>query len=67
MQNTEEKIMQTTTITPNQNPELDLSNHESDDKLKAHIVRRNIEDYLEQKALDRRLTEVIDEKHNFGW
>lgn len=59
--------MQTTTITSDQNPELDLSNHESDDKPKAHIIRRNIEDYLEQKALDRRLTEVIDEEHNFGW
>jgi len=29
-------------------------------RLKAHIIRRNIEDYLEQKALERRLSDVFD-------
>ncbi len=36
-------------------------------KSKAHVIRRNIEEYLEQKALERRLTEVFDEDLNLGW
>ncbi|MBU0655321.1 MAG: hypothetical protein KJ914_09345 [Gammaproteobacteria bacterium] len=30
-------------------------------KAKPHIVRRNVEDYLEKKALERRLKDVFDE------
>ncbi len=30
-------------------------------KVKPHILRRNIEDYLEKKALEKRLKEVFDE------
>jgi len=33
----------------------------SEKKVKAHVVRRNIEDYLEQKALERSLKEVFDD------
>ena len=28
---------------------------------KPHVIRRNIEDYLEQKALERRLQDVFDD------
>ena len=34
-------------------------------KLKAHIIRRNIEDYLEKKALERRLSDVFDTDYYF--
>ncbi len=30
-------------------------------KIKAHVVRRNVEDYLERKALERSLKEVFDD------
>lgn len=30
-------------------------------KVKPHVVRRNVEDYLERKALERRLKDVFDE------
>lgn len=30
-------------------------------KVKAHVVRRNVEDYLERKALERSLKEVFDD------
>ncbi len=42
-------------------------NATENNKTKAHVIRRNIEDYLEQKALERRLTEVIDEDLSLGW
>jgi hypothetical protein len=32
-------------------------------KVKPHIVRRNVEDYLERKALERRLKDVYDERY----
>jgi len=33
----------------------------SEKKIKAHVVRRNVEDYLERKALERSLKEVFDD------
>lgn len=30
-------------------------------KTKPHVVRRSVEDYLEKKALERRLKDVFDE------
>lgn len=30
-------------------------------KVKPHVVRRNVEDYLERKALERRLKDVFEE------
>lgn len=30
-------------------------------KTKPHVIRRNVEDYLEKKALQRRLQDVFDE------
>lgn len=30
-------------------------------KLKPHIIRRNVEDYLERKALQKRLKDVFEE------
>lgn len=30
-------------------------------KVKPHVVRRNVEDYLERKALERRLKDVFDD------
>ena len=41
-------------------PNIDDVNKE-DKKKQAHVVRRNIEDYLEQKALERSLKEVFDD------
>ncbi|KAG1694781.1 Chromosome partition protein Smc [Nymphon striatum] len=42
----------------------DVSGDEkSDKKTKAHVVRRNIEDYLERKALERSLKEVFDDDY----
>ena len=29
-------------------------------QMKPHIIRRNVEEYLEQKALERRLRDVFD-------
>ncbi len=30
-------------------------------KTKPHVIRRNVEDYLERKALERRLKDVFDD------
>ncbi|UOG91191.1 MAG: hypothetical protein L3K52_13390 [Candidatus Thiothrix sulfatifontis] len=30
-------------------------------KIKPHVVRRNLEDYLERKALERRLKDVFED------
>ena len=56
------------------NPELDdvevipnleelKDDEKSEKKIKAHVVRRNIEDYLERKALERSLKEVFDDDY----
>ena len=45
---------------PNIN-EIEKSDEESTKKVKAHIIRRNVEDYLERKALERSLKEVFDD------
>lgn len=37
------------------------SNNDHNKKTKPHVVRRNIEDYLEKQALQRRLKDVFDE------
>ena len=31
-------------------------------RTKPHIIRRNVEDYLERKALERRLKDVFDDR-----
>ena len=36
------------------------SEKKEEKRLKAHIIRRNVEDYLEQKALERRLSDVFE-------
>ena len=57
------------------NPELDdvevipnledigKNDSKQDKKIKAHVVRRNVEDYLERKALERSLKEVFDDDY----
>ena len=35
----------------------------SEKKIKAHVIRRNVEDYLERKALERSLKEVFDDEY----
>ena len=56
------------------NPELDdvevipnleeiKDDEKSENKIKAHVLRRNIEDYLERKALERSLKEVFDDDY----
>ena len=34
---------------------------ESEHKPKPHVLRRNIEDYLERKALEKKLTDLFDD------
>ena len=40
--------------------ELEEINKKKEKQMKPHIIRRNVEEYLEQKALDRRLRDVFD-------
>ena len=46
-------------------PNIDEVEDKSEDskKVKAHVVRRNVEDYLERKALERSLKEVFDDEY----
>ena len=44
-------------------PELDGIDSKSAKKIKAHVIRRNVEDYLERKALERSLKEVFDDEY----
>jgi len=56
-------------IDPSVNPELPdtemipaIDNIKDDKKkVKAHVIRRNVEDYLERKALERSLKEVFED------
>jgi hypothetical protein len=41
----------------------DVENTEDTKKVKAHVIRRNVEDYLERKALERSLKEVFDDEY----
>jgi len=41
--------------------DVDKDQSKQDKKIKAHVVRRNVEDYLERKALERSLKEVFDD------
>jgi len=41
--------------------EIEKSVKDSEKKVKAHVIRRNVEDYLERKALERSLKEVFDD------
>ncbi|MEH6455236.1 MAG: hypothetical protein V7749_02875 [Cocleimonas sp.] len=41
--------------------DVDKDQSKQEKKIKAHVVRRNVEDYLERKALERSLKEVFDD------
>ena len=41
----------------------DIGKTEDDKKVKAHVIRRNVEDYLERKALERSLKDVFDDEY----
>lgn len=41
--------------------DVDKDQSKEEKKIKAHVVRRNVEDYLERKALERSLKEVFDD------
>jgi hypothetical protein len=41
----------------------DIEKSEDTKKVKAHVIRRNVEDYLERKALERSLKEVFDDEY----
>jgi len=43
--------------------ESNIEGSKSPKKIKAHVVRRNVEDYLERKALERSLKEVFDDDY----
>jgi len=57
------------TLDPTQDIEVipSLSDIDSDadenKKVKAHVIRRNVEDYLERKALERSLKEVFEDDY----
>lgn len=40
--------------------------NEKGKKTKAHVIRRNIEDYLAEKALQRRLKDVFEDDFDFA-
>lgn len=46
-------------------PNLDDIENSMDEKkkVKAHVIRRNVEDYLERKALERSLKEVFEDDY----
>ncbi len=46
-------------------PTLSEIEEDMDDKkkVKAHVIRRNVEDYLERKALERSLKEVFEDDY----
>lgn len=44
----------------NDNDIEEKSEQKESKRLKAHVIRRNVEDYLEQKALERRLSDVFE-------
>ena len=44
-------------------PSLNEIDKDSDKKVKAHVIRRNVEDYLERKALERTLKEIFDDEY----
>lgn len=39
------------------------SKEKAEKKVKAHVIRRNVEDYLERKALERRLKDVFEDDY----
>ena len=41
----------------------DKISEKSEKKVKAHVIRRNVEDYLERKALERRLKDVFEDDY----
>jgi len=41
----------------------DENSQDPEKKIKAHVIRRNVEDYLERKALERSLKEVFDDDY----
>lgn len=43
--------------------DVDKGKEKQDKAMKAHVVRRNVEDYLERKALERSLKEVFDDEY----
>ena len=43
--------------------DIEKENSKQDKKIKAHVVRRNVEDYLERKALERSLKEVFEDDY----
>lgn len=50
-------------VIPNFPEEGQEANEKSGKKVKAHVIRRNLEDYLERKALERRLKDVFDDDY----
>lgn len=44
-------------------PEIKETEEDEKKKVKAHVIRRNVEDYLERKALERSLKEVFEDDY----
>ena len=41
----------------------EMEDDKSGKKVKAHVIRRNVEDYLERKALERHLKDVFEDDY----
>ena len=50
-------------VIPNVDDLDNIEKKEDAKKVKAHVIRRNVEDYLERKALERSLKEVFDDEY----
>jgi len=50
-------------VIPNVDDLDNIEKTEDTKKVKAHVIRRNVEDYLERKALERSLKEVFDDEY----
>ena len=50
-------------VIPNIDDVDNIEKTEEAKKVKAHVIRRNVEDYLERKALERSLKEVFDDEY----
>lgn len=42
---------------------MDSDKSEPEEKRKPHVLRRNIEDYLERKALEKKLKDVFEDDY----
>ncbi|PWQ98745.1 PA3496 family putative envelope integrity protein [Leucothrix arctica] len=54
-----DEIFQSADVPPNTGSDAD----QKEQKIKPHMLRRNIEDYQERKALERKLLDLFDDDY----